>query len=995
MRPRNSLPGTIYVTVLLLALGAAVVVHGEDAPPVEQPPAPAQQPAAQPEAAPAQPAGEVPPPAAGEQPAPGPAQPLPEDEIKVSMDFRGVGVDAVLEMFSKVANVTILKDPTVEGSITILSPEEVTLEEAFQLLRSVLEVRGYALIRERRVVKIVPMERAVQMTREMWLPGKTDGREGVAEVVTELLPLQFVDAVQIQNEFKPLMSAGASLIGNAATNSLIITDTASNVRRLVDLVHQIDVETAGSITTRVFTVKHGDATEVANILSQLFSRQSQPASGFGGSRGGSPFGSGFGAPGGLPFGGGASPFGGGRSRGRRSGFRGSSSVAPDEALPLGQPAANMSSEPLGELLLAAYVPVSDMPLALERPGTGEDEEPLMLAQGPGGPGGPGGFFQRFMGGGQPQGPQSASTAASDVRIVADARSNSVIIVGPTEKMTAIEEILQQIDTEVPRDTEVRVFKLRYADATQIASVVSQSIVSSTATGSSRSGTQALPWDRRVSGQGGYGRSSTNGAVLATPETRTNSVIVTAVPLDMETAEQLITDLDKLNETQPTTFTIALESARASEVADKLNQLLSGAGRTTGAATTARTGTTFGQTGGGRRTGTGGGTSTFGNNPTSFSTGRAAPADSGPGVDVLTNGPQASTATSRNGTLIAQYRAPSTQSQSDTAATAINTEGEVVSIVPLATDARIIADDETNTLIIDASPRTADTLRELISKLDVAPAQVLVDVTIAEVTLDHDTKLGLEWSWVDKATAGSTPMTATTSAKFGLASQTSGFKYSIIADTNTFDALLYAMASDQRVSILSKPKVFTRNNQAAQINISQSVPYLRGTTITGTGVTQNNYEYIDVGIVLDVTPHVSSGDKVTLDVSQTANEVNGFTSFEAPIIATRSAVTSVTLKDGQTVVLGGIMKTTSTNRIDKVPLLGDLPVLGQLFRNRSKVESKTELMVFLRPRIVRTVEEIDAMTTEARETNGTASLIQANEPKVKIQLGAPLPPTPQK
>ena len=135
--------------------------------------------------------------------------------------------------------------------------------------------------------------------------------------------------------------------------------------------------------------------------------------------------------------------------------------------------------------------------------------------------------------------------------------------------------------------------------------------------------------------------------------------------------------------------------------------------------------------------------------------------------------------------------------------------------------------------------------------------------------------------------------------------------------------------------------------------------------------------------------------VTLDVSQTANEVNGFTSFEAPIIATRSAVTSVTLKDGQTVVLGGIMKTTSTNRIDKVPLLGDLPVLGQLFRNRSKVESKTELMVFLRPRIVRTVEEIDAMTTEARETNGTASLIQANEPKVKIQLGAPLPPTPQK
>ena len=114
--------------------------------------------------------------------------------------------------------------------------------------------------------------------------------------------------------------------------------------------------------------------------------------------------------------------------------------------------------------------------------------------------------------------------------------------------------------------------------------------------------------------------------------------------------------------------------------------------------------------------------------------------------------------------------------------------------------------------------------------------------------------------------------------------------------------------------------------------------------------------------------------------QTANEIIGYTSFEAPIIATRSADTSVSLGSDQTVVLGGIMKETSTNRISKIPILGDIPVVGQLFRNKSKVTGKTELMVFLRPRVVRSTEEMDEVTEEARRANGTAALIDAAEAK---------------
>jgi general secretion pathway protein D len=155
-----------------------------------------------------------------------------------------------------------------------------------------------------------------------------------------------------------------------------------------------------------------------------------------------------------------------------------------------------------------------------------------------------------------------------------------------------------------------------------------------------------------------------------------------------------------------------------------------------------------------------------------------------------------------------------------------------------------------------------------------------------------------------------------------------------------------------------------------------VPYIISTRETEEGTQTFNYGYMDVGIILNVVPRIAQSGLVTMDVQQAANELTGFTSFNAPIVAQRTTDTQVSVADGQTVIIGGIIRDTETKRLNKVPILGDLPLIGSLFRSTDKTKNKTELMVFLTPRIVR--------------NPGQAALLTEQQ---KAQLRSPIPPSP--
>jgi general secretion pathway protein D len=189
-------------------------------------------------------------------------------------------------------------------------------------------------------------------------------------------------------------------------------------------------------------------------------------------------------------------------------------------------------------------------------------------------------------------------------------------------------------------------------------------------------------------------------------------------------------------------------------------------------------------------------------------------------------------------------------------------------------------------------------------------------------------------------------------------------------------VLSALATDTRFNVLATPRIFTANNQPAEINIGQQVPYILSTLVDTNGAQTFNYGYLDVGIILDVVPRIAQSGLVTMDVQQTANELVTFTSFNAPIINQREATTEVSVMDGQTVIIGGIIRDQVSTTVNKTPILGDIPLIGSLFRSTDKTKSKTELMVFLTPRIVHNAGQAATVTDD-----------------VKAKLHTPLPPSP--
>jgi general secretion pathway protein D len=282
---------------------------------------------------------------------------------------------------------------------------------------------------------------------------------------------------------------------------------------------------------------------------------------------------------------------------------------------------------------------------------------------------------------------------------------------------------------------------------------------------------------------------------------------------------------------------------------------------------------------------------------------------------------------------------------------------------LTGNVKIVADEDTNALLITTFVRNFPSLEKIIQELDVLLPQVLIEAQIIEVTLDDESIFGIEWMWEkEKTTINGKEYSQTATPDFGLTDEIFGLKYGVISDN--LDALLHALAKNTRVNILSTPRIMTQNNQEAVINVGQEVPYLESTQETATGGVLTSYDFRDVGVILTVTPRINKSGTISLDVNQQINSLIEFTLFNAPVIAKREAAAFVTVKDSQTII-GGIIKDDKTETLHKTPILGDIPFIGRLFQRKDTRAEKTELMVFITPHIVYDDEDSIRVTEEQK------------------------------
>jgi general secretion pathway protein D len=455
-------------------------------------PAPGLEPTPPPTPDQAQTKPEPPKPPAGNPPPPAPFNPapIPNDGL-VRLNFRNVPLEMVLKYLSEAAGFIIIQDAEVKGNVDVWSNTPLTKEEAVDLLNQILNQNGYAAIRNERMLTIVKLDDARQHNLPVKKGNDADLIPKNEEMVTQIIPVRYANALALTQNLQPLLPPYAHMSANESGNSLVLTDTQSSIRRMVEIVQALDTSISSISTIRVFPLKYADAKELAAAVKELFQppqtsandRRNRFSSRFG--RGGPP---GFGGDqgGGDPNGGGA--------------------------------------------------PV----------GTGDNV---------------------------------ARQAASRVITVADDRTNALIVGAPDEFIPTIEQLVKEVDVRVDDITELRVFHLKNADPSEMASLFAELFPDDTQNQQNNRG----PGGFRFFGRGGQPGGNQNneqesdrmkklGRVQAVADLRTSSLIVSAASELMPQIEAMITKLDSNTSKKQRVFVYSLENADVVQVEQILRDM---------------------------------------------------------------------------------------------------------------------------------------------------------------------------------------------------------------------------------------------------------------------------------------------------------------------------------------------------------------------------------------------------------------------------------------
>lgn len=277
--------------------------------------------------------------------------------------------------------------------------------------------------------------------------------------------------------------------------------------------------------------------------------------------------------------------------------------------------------------------------------------------------------------------------------------------------------------------------------------------------------------------------------------------------------------------------------------------------------------------------------------------------------------------------------------------------------------RVRADSATNSLVINSNEEEFRQIKDLVNRLDILPHQVMIETTIAEVVLTDDLRYGVQW-FLDSRDGGRTSLVDNSGGQ--VASKFPGFSYAFNGDYVRF--ALNALSSVTNVEVLSSPKLLALDNQPARLQVGDQVPIVTQSAVSITNPDApivNSVQFRDTGVVLQVTPQITDGNMVVLEIMQEVSGVAETTTsgIDSPTIQQRQFESTVAVADGETIALGGLIRSTVAKSNSGIPYLKNIPILGEAFKSSSDVRRRTELILFLRPVIIRSVGDARRMTEE--------------------------------
>ncbi|MGW8389960.1 type II secretion system secretin GspD [Pseudoduganella sp. HUAS MS19] len=531
-------------------------------------------------------------------------------------------------------------------------------------------------------------------------------------------------------------------------------------------------------------------------------------------------------------------------------------------------------------------------------------------------------------------------------INANPGNNTLVITDYSDNLKRLAKIVASLDA--PSSADLDVVPVRYAIASDLAAMINKLM------------------------EPGAGGDS--GRVTLVPDPRTNSLVVRAPSAARANlAKSLISKLDQPTAQAGNVHVVYLKNAEATKLAETLRSVVSGDG----------------------------GSSQSGSN----SGGLNALGGAGSGNSQM--GQSGLGSSSQSGTGQGGPSNPALQSGSRSGSQASGAGGSA---------GFIQADATTNTLIITAPETVYRNLRAVIDQLDVRRAQVYIESMIVEVNANKLSEFGVQWAGLsgnDGSTyrvgggttydrAGNNSMVnlaalidGTDGAKPPGGGLTLGIFKQLANGRLGLGAVAHALGTDGDSNILSTPNMLTLDNEVATIKVGQNVPIVTGSFTTTSGTNNNPFQTVDrkdIGITLKVRPQISEGGTIKLAIYNESSSIDDVTNNAGLILKNRVIETNIIADDGQILVLGGLIQDDSNDGVDKVPGLGDIPLIGHLFKYQKRERKKTNLMVFLRPVVVRNREQGMSLTADRYDFMRATQRAATPEPSITVKnLGSPMLP----
>ena len=896
-------------------------------------------------------------PAADKNAAKAPAPPPTE----VPLSFANADINAIVKWLGQMTGKSIIKHKEVKCQLTVMSSKKLPVKTALNQVYRALSLEGFKVLELRDVLLIVPAALEAEVGAEL-LRSSGDEAETGRAIRFRPFQLKHVKAKDIQDKAKLVLSKIAKVDVDEGSNQLIVMDYAENLDLLAELLEQIDVVNFAETSTEFYKLEHGDAETLAGVVEKVFVTQR-------GSEG--------------EEGGGKSPV---RIVPDRINNRLIVKTTPDlqpEVLKI-----------IRELDVDKPADVTVRTLELKH----VKARDLINDIGP--------MYQKMRGG----------SLSESIEITAHKRSNSLIVLSSKASFDELKKLVEQLDTADAKESSREIFKLENADAEDVSRQLRDLFESdddywsrwdddgddedevkfvanrrqNTVIASASpevlvevakmvelldepvSGEDLVPliyrlkyvdafdiekvlqelfmrqqsrrrsyWDDYGYGYGySSSRSSRNdagrlqGKIRITSSLYTNSLIITSNSKESLDAVQAV--LDKLDQPSgtDTTLNLKLRHAQAVTVSNNLNIL--------------------------------------------FAQGGAPPVRARP--------------QNNNG----NNRRPD---DGDSTRSGFQLENEIVEdayfpwlgggdgnrrgsdgragtrpVSDLVGKVRIVPDQRTNSLMVTTSAHFFPQVLKVIEDLDIPTPQVLIEATIIEVASDARQRLGVRWSPDGGAVFESEDLENSFSG--GVSAEFSEpFMASVLGDVMgngvlnadfNLDVLVQFLRKQVDGRIRASPRINVADNERGKLFVGSRVPFITGSLNTTEGGRNDSFQYRDVGIILEVTPHINRDGRVTLRISVESSQIReGETLFGGAIIDTRNYRTEISLEDKSTLVLGGIIQREQSEVVRKVPLLGDIPLLGYLFKKKDTVHREVELMVFLKPTVTKSPAEVEKMMEEER------------------------------